>query len=168
MKSQLNIKYNLDELSKFYSDIINDIEYNPSKEDIVLTYNNKSQLSKSDVFRLLDQVSPRQFKKINSIENLERIISGLLVRTEILNKAKELNIHQGNSFISETNEFQNRATVKFVLSKEFYDGENSDKNPFIEDPKKYQTFRDSLANETEIIINQDLLKSFILPIREKV
>jgi len=168
IKSQLNIQYNLDELSNFYSDIINDDEYNPSSQEIVLTYKNQSHLSKSDVFRLLNQVSLRQFKKLNSIENLERIISGLLVRKEILNMARKLNIHREQSFISESINQQNRATVKYVLSKEFYGEWNSDKNPFYEDPKRYQTFRDSLANENEIIINHDLLKSFILPIREKV
>jgi len=168
MKSQLNIKYNLEKLTDFYSDLRNEDEFYPSSEEIVLTYKDQSQLSESDIFGLLNQVSQRQYKKLNSIENLESIISGLLVRKELIIDAQRMNIQKTKSFISESIEQQKRATVKYVLLKEFYDGENPDKNPFFEDPKKYQTFRDSIANEYEIIINHDLLKSFVLPIREKV
>ena len=168
IKARLKIHYNFDALNSFFNDLINSEEFNPSSDQIVLTYKDQLNLSKKDVFQLLNQVSKRQYKKLNTVENLERIISGLLVRGELLHKAKEINIHQNDSVINETIDHQKRAIVKYVLNTKFYGGQNSNKNPFLEDPKVYQTFRDSIANEHEITINHDLLKSFVLPIREEV
>ena len=107
-----------------------------------------------DICRTL---SDKQKKRFNSIENAKSILSGLLVREELLKIAIEIGLNTEDAFVSINNSLKKSHIIKYLLDN-IINVEVINKETLI----TFQSFLGNLRSDSQIIIDSSLVKSFIL------
>ncbi|MFQ6613471.1 MAG: peptidylprolyl isomerase [Fidelibacterota bacterium] len=116
-----------------------------------------------ETLALLQTLSPRQRAQATTIENLQSIITGILVRQKLLERGRALGLDRKPSFQKAFAQARKSFIVRQTFSR--ITGQVSSADPdslIVLRRKRYLTFRDSLKKHSQIEINRQLLKT--LPI----
>ena len=103
--------------------------------------------------RHFSTLSDRQFKRINSIETLKSVLSGIIVRNEMIKDAKDLHLDRSRSF---QDTFKQEYT-SLILRKTVG---QIDPSTGINWQEEYFKFRNRIALNNDILIDSVSVRSF--------
>jgi len=150
----LDIQFNENGLNE----LLDELKVNKEKRAIysnspVLKLNNKNILTLDDCMRHFSTLSDRQFKRINSIETLKSVLSGIIVRNEMIKDAKDLHLDRSRSF---QDTFKQEYT-SLILRKTVG---QIDPSTGINWQEEYFKFRNRIALNNDILIDSVSVRSF--------
>ncbi len=120
-------------------------------------------LTVGDALNLLQSLSPRQQAHLTSEKNLESILSGLLVRQELLRRGHARGLDQTDDFRASLDQAKRNFTVRRTYQKIMASVTTSDPDSlFLLQRVRYQTFRDSLRTVSRIHVDSNLVKTLPL------
>jgi len=110
-------------------------------------------------FQLLNTLSSNQTKYLDEIEDYQRALSGLLIREELLKKARALNLDSEKNFTDELALQQNNYMIKEVVNsiRQYFPQDD-----IVQQRQGYLAFRDSLKLLENIRIDSIALKSLTM------
>ena len=120
----------------------------------VVHYKNEKTFTVQESLSKLSQLSNRQYKRIQSIESLKNILSGLIVRYEMIRDAENLGLHESDIF---KQNFDQEFTS--LMLNNYMDTIQDGSDP-INRQDAYFKFRDNLAVSSQIIVDSSNVKSF--------
>ena len=120
----------------------------------------KSQNKMWDVEQTLDicrTLSDKQKNRFNSIINAKSIISGLLVREELLKTALERKLNTTDEFMSINYELKKSHIIQYIFDKIIKVDKKNEK-----EITEIQSFLEDLKSDSQIFIDSSLVRSFVL------
>ena len=150
----LDIQFNKNGLNELLDELLINKEKRASYSDSpVLKLHNKKILTLDDCMQYFSTLSDRQFQRINSIETLKSVLSGILVRNEMIKDAKDLHLDRSRSFQDTfKQEYTSLILRKTVGQIEPSQGVNWQ--------QEYFRFRDKIALNNDILIDSINVRSF--------
>ena len=163
---EMEINFDEDGLREFFLAIIANKESQKiySNRPLV-SFKNGNYWTTKQTYEQLDNLSPRQFKRINNIDNLTNIIRGLAAREKMLLHAEQLELSTHNRFTELLERHYYSYLVNQCLEKLFTQNEQLHQNPDLKQ-SIYKDFRNELAENALISIDSSMVKEFILPVGE--
>ena len=150
----LDLQFNKNGLNELLDELIVNKEkrefYNDSP---VLKVHNKKVLTLDDCMQYFSTLSDRQFQQINSIETLKSVLSGILVRNEMIKDAKDLHLDRSRSF---QDTFKQEYTSLILRKTVGQMGPSQGVNW----QQEYFRFRDKIALNNDILIDSINVRSF--------
>ena len=119
----------------------------------VIKLKNKKLFTVDDCMENISKISDRQFKRIRSTENLKSILSGIFVRNEILEDAKDLQLDRSKYFKDTFKQEYTSLILRETVGK-------TDRPTGINWQEEYFRFRDKIALENDILIDSINVRSF--------
>ena len=119
----------------------------------VIKLKNKKLFTVDDCMENISKISDRQFKRIRSTENLKSILSGIFVRNEILEDAKDLQLDRSKYFKDTFKQEYTSLILRETMGK-------TDRPTGINWQEEYFRFRDKIALENDILIDSVNVRSF--------
>ena len=159
----MEINVNEDGLREFFLTIIENKEsQNLYSNRPLVSFKNGNYWTAKQTYEKLDNLSPRQYKRINNMDNLTNIIRGLAAREKMLLHAEELELSTHARFTELLERHYHSYLVNQCLEKLFNQNEQLHQKP---DLKKsiYKDFRNELAENALISIDSSMVQKFILP-----
>ena len=150
----LDIQFNKNGLNELLDELL----MNKEKRAIyshspVLKLHNKKILTLDDCMQYFSTLSDRQFERINSTETLKSVLSGILVRDEMIKDAKDLHLDRSRTFQDTfKQEYTSLILRKTVGQIEPSQGVNWQ--------QEYFRFRDKIALNNDILIDSINVRSF--------
>jgi len=124
-------------------------------------FNNEHFWTVQEVYNKLFSLSPRQFNHITSIENLNSIINGLVIRELFLQEAEKLKLQKTPSFSDTYSQKYNNYLINLCL-KNLYEAIPFDENDRSQKIKSaYLNLRNDLAGKSIIKIDNMAVKTFV-------
>ena len=150
----LDLQFNKNGLNELLDELIvnkeKKVTYNDSP---VLKVHNKKVLTLDDCMQYFSTLSDRQFDRINSIETLKSVLSGILVRDEMIKDAKGLGLDRSKPFQDTfKQEYTSLILRKTVGQMRPSQGVNWQ--------QEYFKFRDKIALNNDILIDSINVRSF--------
>ena len=150
----LDVQFNKNGLNELLDELL----MNKEKRAIyshspVLKLHNKKILTLDDCMQYFSTLSDRQFERINSIETLKSVLSGILVRDEMIKDAKDLHLDRSRTF---QDTFKQEYT-SLILRKTVGQIEPS---TGVNWQQEYFRFRDKIALNNDILIDSINVRSF--------
>ena len=150
----LDVQFNKNGLNELLDELFMNKEKRASYSDSpVLKLHNKKILTLDDCMQYFSTLSDRQFERINSIETLKSVLSGILVRDEMIKDAKDLHLDRSRSF---QDTFKQEYT-SLILRKTVGQIEPS---TGVNWQQEYFRFRDKIALNNDILIDSINVRSF--------
>ena len=131
----------------------------------LVTFKNGNYWTAKETYEKLENLSPRQYKRINSMDNLMNIIRGLAAREQMLVHAEKLELSNHTRFTGLLENHYHSYLVNECLERLFDHNEELDQHPDLKH-SIYKEFRDGLAENALISIDSSAIKKFILPLGE--
>ncbi len=131
----------------------------------LVTFKNGNYWTAKETYEKLENLSPRQYKRINSMDNLMNIIRGLAAREQMLVHAEKLELSNHTRFTGLLENHYHSYLVNECLERLFDHNEQLDQHPDLKH-SIYKEFRDGLAENALISIDSSAIKKFILPLGE--
>ena len=119
----------------------------------VIKLKNKKLITVDDCMKNISKLSDRQFKRIRSTESLKSILSGIFVRNEILEDAKDLQLDRSKYFKDTFKQEYTSLILRETMGK-------TDRPTGINWQEEYFRFRDKIALENDILIDSINVRSF--------
>ena len=119
----------------------------------VIKLKNKKLITVDDCMKNISKLSDRQFKRIRSTESLKSILSGIFVRNEILEDAKDLQLDRSKYFKDTFKQEYTSLILRETVGK-------ADRPTGINWQEEYFRFRDKIALENDILIDSINVRSF--------
>ena len=119
----------------------------------VIKLKNKKLITVDDCMKNISKLSDRQFKRIRSTESLKSILSGIFVRNEILEDAKDLQLDRSKYFKDTFKQEYTSLILRETVGK-------ADRPTGINWQEEYFRFRDKIALENDILIDSVNVRSF--------
>jgi len=119
----------------------------------VIKLKNKKLITVDDCMKNISKLSDRQFKRIRSTESLKSILSGIFVRNEILEDAKDLQLDRSKYFKDTFKQEYTSLILRETVGK-------TDRPTGINWQEEYFRFRDKIALENDILIDSINVRSF--------
>ena len=119
----------------------------------VIKLKNKKLFTVDDCMKNISKLSDRQFKRIRSTESLKSILSGIFVRNEILEDAKDLQLDRSKYFKDTFKQEYTSLILRETVGK-------ADRPTGINWQEEYFRFRDKIALENDILIDSVNVRSF--------
>ena len=119
----------------------------------VIKLKNKKLITVDDCMKNISKLSDRQFKRIRSTESLKSILSGIFVRNEILEDAKDLQLDRSKYFKDTFKQEYTSLILRETMGK-------TDRPTGINWQEEYFRFRDKIALENDILIDSVNVRSF--------
>ena len=150
----LDVQFNKNGLNELLDELLMNKEKGAIYSDSpVLKLHNKKILTLDDCMQYFSTLSDRQFQRINSIETLKSVLSGILVRNEMIKDAKDLHLDRSRSFQDTfKQEYTSLILRKTVGQIEPSQGVNWQ--------QEYFRFRDKIALNNDILIDSINVRSF--------
>ena len=150
----LDVQFNKNGLNELLDELLMNKEKRAIYSDSpVLKLHNKKILTLDDCMQYFSTLSDRQFQRINSIETLKSVLSGILVRNEMIKDAKDLHLDRSRSFQDTfKQEYTSLILRKTVGQIEPSQGVNWQ--------QEYFRFRDKIALNNDILIDSINVRSF--------
>ena len=150
----LDVQFNKNGLNELLDELLMNKEKRAIYSDSpVLKLHNKKILTLDDCMQYFSTLSDRQFERINSIETLKSVLSGILVRNEMIKDAKDLHLDRSRSFQDTfKQEYTSLILRKTVGQIEPSQGVNWQ--------QEYFRFRDKIALNNDILIDSINVRSF--------
>ena len=150
----LDVQFNKNGLNELLDELLMNKEKRAIYSDSpVLKLHNKKILTLDDCMQYFSTLSDRQFQRINSIETLKSVLSGILVRNEMIKDAKDLHLDRSRSFQDTfKQEYTSLILRKTVGQIEPSQGVNWQ--------QEYFKFRDKIALNNDILIDSINVRSF--------
>ena len=150
----LDVQFNKNGLNELLDELFMNKEKRASYSDSpVLKLHNKKILTLDDCMQYFSTLSDRQFQRINYIETLKSVLSGILVRNEMIKDAKDLHLDRSRSFQDTfKQEYTSLILRKTVGQIEPSQGVNWQ--------QEYFRFRDKIALNNDILIDSINVRSF--------
>lgn len=114
-----------------------------------------SSWSVNTALRHLATLSERQLRKINSKDNLRSVLKGLLIRRELLQTARELNLNPGEAYLATERKYLIAQVLETAASQE---GSLARAGKL--SPGQYHSLVNSLRKKALIVIDSALVKNF--------
>ena len=166
MVQEMEIDFNENDLNEFFSAIIaNEESQNIYSNRPLLSFKNGHYWTAKQTYEKLDNLSSRQFNRIQDIDNLTNILKGLAVREKMLLQAEELRLSTSTSFTESLERQYHNYLVHQCLENLFDHNTQTYHDPDLKQ-SIYKTFRDGLAEHASIYIDSSVVKNFILPLGE--
>ena len=150
----LDLQFNKNGLNELLDELIvnkeKKVTYNDSP---VLKVHNKKVLTLDDCMQYFSTLSDRQFDRINSIETLKSVLSGILVRDEMIKDAKGLGLDRSKPF---QDTFKQEYTSLILRKTVGQMGPSQGVNW----QQEYFKFRDKIALNNDILIDSINVRSF--------
>jgi len=119
----------------------------------VLTVKGDKPLTVEDCIAYFSKLSDKQFKRINSVETLKTVLSGILARDKMIKDAKDLLLHKSRSF----QEILKQEYTSLIL-KETMSEINRSVN--VNWQEEYFKFQNGLVVKSKISIDSAQVRSF--------
>ena len=150
----LDVQFNKNGLNELLDELLMNKEKRAIYSDSpVLKLHNKKILTLDDCMQYFSTLSDRQFERINSTETLKSVLSGILVRNEMIKDAKNLHLDRSRSFQDTfKQEYTSLILRKTVGQIEPSQGVNWQ--------QEYFRFRDKIALNNDILIDSINVRSF--------
>ena len=150
----LDVQFNKNGLNELLDELLMNKEKRAIYSDSpVLKLHNKKILTLDDCMQYFSTLSDRQFERINSIETLKSVLSGILVRDKMIKDAKDLHLDRSRSFQDTfKQEYTSLILRKTVGQIEPSQGVNWQ--------QEYFRFRDKIALNNDILIDSINVRSF--------
>ena len=150
----LDVQFNKNGLNELLDELLMNKEKRAIYSDSpVLKLHNKKILTLDDCMQYFSTLSDRQFERINSTETLKSVLSGILVRNEMIKDAKDLHLDRSRSFQDTfKQEYTSLILRKTVGQIEPSQGVNWQ--------QEYFRFRDKIALNNDILIDSINVRSF--------
>jgi len=162
----MEINVNEDGLREFFLTIIENKEsQNLYSNRPLVSFKNGNYWTAKQTYEKLDNLSPRQYKRINNMDNLTNIIRGLAAREKMLLHAEELELSTHARFTELLERHYHSYLVNQCLEKLFNQNEQLLQNPDLKQ-SIYKDFRNELAENALISIDSSMVQKFILPVGE--
>jgi hypothetical protein len=162
----MEINVNEDGLREFFLTIIENKEsQNLYSNRPLVSFKNGNYWTAKQTYEKLDNLSPRQYKRINNMDNLTNIIRGLAAREKMLLHAEELELSTHARFTELLERHYHSYLVNQCLEKLFNQNEQLLQNPDLKQ-SIYKDFRNELAENALISIDSSMVQKFILPAGE--
>jgi len=163
---EMEINFNEDDLKEFLSAIIENKEStNIYSNSPFVSFKNGNYWTAKQTYEKLDNLSSRQYKRINNMDNLTNIIKGLAAREKMLVHAEELELSTHARFTELLERHYHVYLVNQCLEQLFNPNEQLHQNPDLKQ-SIYKDFRNELAENALISIDSSAVKKFILPVGE--
>ena len=160
---EMEINFNEDELKEFFTAIITNEESQNIYSNLpLITFKDGHYWTAKETYEKLDNLSTRQYKRIQDLNNLTNILKGLAAREKMLFHAEELHLSTPTSFTESLERQYHSYLVNQCLEKLFDHNTQPYQNPDLKQ-SIYKTFRDGLAEGASISIDSSAVKKFILP-----
>jgi len=172
---QMAVRYKMmPKLRKFTDSIVVDlaIEFNDKglldlldglneNQDDRLSYRNSSvlmvkgdkPLTVEDCIAYFSKLSDKQFKRINSVETLKTVLSGILARDKMIKDAKDLLLHKSRSFQEILKQEYTSLILKETMSE-------INRSVDVNWQEEYFKFRNGLVVKSKISIDSTQVRSF--------
>lgn len=172
---QMAVRYKmLPKLRKFTDSIVVDlaIEFNDKglldlldglneNQDDRLSYRNSpvlmvkgdKLLTVEDCIAYFSKLSDKQFKRINSVETLKTVLSGILARDKMIKDAKDLLLHKSRSFQEILKQEYTSLILKETMSE-------INRSVDVNWQEEYFKFRNGLVVKSKISIDSTQVRSF--------
>ncbi|MEC8839484.1 MAG: peptidylprolyl isomerase [Candidatus Neomarinimicrobiota bacterium] len=162
----MEINFNEDGLREFFLAIIEHKEsQNIYSNRPLVSFKNGNYWTAKQTYEKLDNLSPRQYKRINNMDNLTNIIRGLAAREKMLLHAEKLELSTHTRFTELLERHYHGYLVNQCLEKLFNQNEQLHQNPDLKQ-SIYKDFRNELAENALISIDSSMVQKFILPVGE--
>jgi len=134
-----------------------------SKEVCVRIGSQNRTLSIAETADLLRTLSPRQIRLITSDKTLKSVLTGILVRQELLKRSEALGLDKADKFQNNLSKIQRNYIVRQSYHKitDMDVSSNTDSLLYWQ-RKRYMSFRDSLRTKSQVHVNESLLRSMKL------
>ncbi len=163
---EMEINFNEDDLKEFLSAVIENKEStNIYSNSPFVSFKNGNYWTAKQTYEKLDNLSSRQYKRINNMDNLTNIIKGLAAREKMLVHAEELELSTHARFTELLERHYHVYLVNQCLEQLFNPNEQLHQNPDLKQ-SIYKDFRNELAENALISIDSSAVKKFILPVGE--
>ena len=150
----LDVQFNKNGLNELLDELLMNKENRAIYSDSpVLKLHNKKILTLDDCMQYFSTLSDRQFQRINSIETLKSVLSGILVRNEMIKDAKDLHLDRSRSF---QDTFKQEYTSLILRKTVGQMGPSQGVNW----QQEYFKFRDKIALNNDILIDSINVRSF--------
>ena len=161
---KMEINFNEKDLKEFFSAIISNNESQKiySNRPLV-SFNDGHYWTAKQTYEKLDNLSSRQYKRIQDIDNLTNTLKGLAVREKMLLHAEELHLSTSTSFTESLERQYHKYLVHQCLENLFDHNTKGYPDPDLKQ-SIYKNFRDGLAESASISIDTSIVKKFILPL----
>ena len=161
---EMEININEDHLSEFLLTITANKESQTiySNRPLV-SFKNGNYWTAKETYEKLENLSPRQYKRINSMDNLMNIIRGLAAREQMLIHAEKLELSNQTRFTGLLESHYHSYLVNECLERLFDHNKQLDQHPDLKH-SIYKEFRDGLAEHALISIDRSAIKKFVLPL----
>ena len=162
VEAEMDIVFSHDKLKELFDAIISGNESNKMFSRMPLVhFNNEHFWTVQEVYNKLISLSPRQFNHITSIENLNSIINGLVIRELFLQEAEKLKLQKTPSFSDTYSQKYNNYLINLCL-KNLYEAIPFDENDRSQKIKTaYLNLRNDLAGKSIIKIDNMAVKTFV-------
>ena len=131
----------------------------------LVSFKNGNYWTAKETYEKLENLSPRQYKRINSMDNLMNIIKGLAAREQMLLHAEKLELSNHTRFTGLLESHYHSYLVNECLERLFDHNKELDQHPDLKH-SIYKEFRDGLAENALISIDSSAIKKFVLPLGE--
>jgi hypothetical protein len=130
-------------------------------QDDRLSYQNSSvlmvkgdkPLTVEDCIAYFSKLSDKQFKRINSVETLKTVLSGILARDKMIKDAKDLLLHKSRSFQEILKQEYTSLILKETMSE-------INRSVDVNWQEEYFKFRNGLVVKSKISIDSTQVRSF--------
>ena len=161
---EMEINFDKDNLREFFLAIIKNKEsQNIYRNRPLVSFKNGNYWTAKQTYEKIDNLSPRQYKRINSMDNLTNIITGLAAREQMLLQAEKLQLSTHARFTGLLERHYHSYLVNQCLEDLFDHNEQLHQNPDLKQ-SIYKNFRNGLAENASISIDSSSVKKFILPV----
>jgi len=159
----MDIKFNKNGLHELYNVIMHPLKETIVNSDIlVLTIKNVESLTINHCASLINDLSQKQLNQINTIDNLEDVLKGLIVRNTMIQNAIKIGLHQSTLFKNTVNEKYARIIINNVLK------DLNDESKSVNWHEEYFKFRNVIADKSVITIDSTTVKSFPIIIKASI
>ena len=119
----------------------------------VLTVKGDKPLTVEDCIAYFSKLSDKQFKRINSVETLKTVLSGILARDKMIKDAKDLLLHKSRSFQEILKQEYTSLILKETMSE-------INRSVDVNWQEEYFKFRNGLVVKSKISIDSTQVRSF--------
>ena len=152
IEKNIDIRFNHSGLTEIMEYIdLNDNEGIINNQRPVLYYKNREILKIEDALLALSKLSKNQYNRIESIDELETVLKGLLIRKEMISNAKKMGLDQSTRFQTDLDQ----EYTSLILNNQIKELSDSSRKK-----DSYLKYRNHLAIDSYIKIDSLAIKSF--------
>ena len=152
IEKNLDIRFDHSGLTEIMEYIdLNDNEGIINNQRPVLYYKNREILKIEDALLALSKLSKNQYNRIESIDELETVLKGLLIRKEMISNAKKMGLDQSTRFQTDLDQ----EYTSLILNNQIKELSDSSRKK-----DSYLKYRNHLAIDSYIKIDSLAIKSF--------